>query len=237
MSVELITYGSDRRLELGGAEAIRAPSYLDDWTKIRVGLQFSFNAVASNITTSPDLSIGVCHGSDNVLVASTADHVVGCRLIGVTYTHTTGPPAYFDAGSNKQGRFKKVVSTVTSATVGGTFGTPQYFPNATAVRNILLVEITKGSPNFTLAMAVACTAGAAQSDVTDAMLQTMMEMATITNATVSAAAGLADNSYNVETYSTLAVSEGTNGVLDHLFVYWDRATHKFSFNIRHRKIA
>jgi len=30
--------------------------------------------------------------------------------------------------------------------------------------------------------------------------------------------------------------EGTNGLLDHIFVYWNSTSHLFTFNLKHRKI-
>lgn len=228
MSVELITYGSDRRLELGAAEAVRAPVYLDDWTTIRIGLQISMNAVASNIVSTPVLAFGVCNGNTNVLAAATADHVVGIRPNQATWTYNAGPPSYFAVGSSAAWQQFKKIGTVVS-----TVNTPniaKYISNTTTVRTGWFLEITKGSPNYTFRVAHPVSAAASQSDVTDTEFVTIMELSTLVDI------GTVKTNYNSVVSTSLAVSEA-DGVLDHIFVYWDRTTHKPSFNIRHRKVA
>ena len=228
MSVELKTYNSDRRLELGAAEAIRSPVYLDNWSTIRIGLQYSFDGTASNITSTPVLALGVCNGNTDVMVSATADHVVGWKNVNPTFTHTVGPPAYFNASSATMQVFKKVGAVVSTANMTNLV---QNHNNATDRRAGLFLEIVKGSPNFTIGVSRINTTAAAQADLTDSEFLSIMELTLMSDiATVKAG-------YVWVTPVNLAVDETVDGVLNNIFVFWDRTTHKFSFNIRHRKVA
>jgi hypothetical protein len=230
MSVTLVTYGSDRRCELAAAEAIRKPIYAENWNTIRLGLQFSYNGVAANITGTPIFAFGVCKDFANVLVASTSDHVVGMRPNVATFTNNTGPPSYFSLGATAWQSFKRVGSTITTAVNANASNC--FLSNATTIRNGIFLEIVKGSPNYTLKLAVPITSGAAQSDLTDTEFLAIMELGSLANvATVKA-----NYSATLPT-GTLAVDQGTNGILNHIFVYWERSANKFSFNIRHRLVA
>jgi len=229
MSAELITYGSDRRCELAACEAIRPMVYLDDWTTIRIGLQLSFNGTASNITSTPVLAFGVCSGNTNVMAAGTATHVVGWRNTKATLTYAAGPPSTL-VGSTAAMQFFKKIGTTFSVVNGSSMVSP--YSNTTSVRSGLWMDITKGSPNYSFRIASPSNAAAAQSDLTDAQFLSIMELSTLADI-----ATVRSDHVVSSIASVLAVDEATNGLLDHLFVYWDRTTHKFSFNIRHRKIS
>lgn len=228
MSVELITYGSDRRLELGAAEAVRKMVYGASWNTIRIGLQLGWNDVASSITSSPQLRFGVCNGSSNVLAAATANHVVGVIPSASSYTYAAGPPATFSMSNTSQA-FKKVGTTFTNVS----FSAGNIFMTANStVRTGFWLEIVKGSPNYTVRRALPSSAAAAQTDLSDAAFLAGMEATNFTD--ISTATGI---SHSILSITTLPVDEGVDGILDHLFVYWERTTHKFSFNIRHRMVA
>lgn len=236
MSVELKTYGSDRRNEMGAAEAVRPMSYLNDWTRMRIGLQFSMDGVASNIIGTPFFAFGVCSGSTNVLAAATATHVVGLRPgsgSGTTpasaWTRSAGPPSYFTLG-NGWLPFNKIAAVTTYGT--NLTGFSILANNTPAQRSAWFIDIIKGSPNYTFDSGFpnTNTPNGAQSDLTDVEFQTIMELPDLSSiATVK-------SGYGRITGGAIAASEA-DGVLNHLFVYWDRSTHKFSFNLRHRKIS
>lgn len=228
MSVELITYGSDRRLELGAAEAVRKMVYADDWTVMRIGLQYGFNDVASNITGTPVLRFGVCSGSDDVIVNPTAVHAIGMVPTAATWTYNAGAPSYFSC-STTSSAFKRVGATYTNVTFTGF----NMFSTANSTqRGGMFLQITKGSPNYTLQRFFQSSAASAQVDLTDANFAAAMEASLMTEI-----AGITGQGGSTPSITTLPVDEGVDGILDHLFVYWERTSHKFSFNIRHRKIS
>jgi len=227
MSVELKTYSGDRRLEIGGAEAIRKPIYADNWTRLRIGLQLSFNGVASSISGTPRFAFGVCNGNANVQVAATADHVVGFKTNVTTMTYSAGPPSYF-SWTAAHHFFKKVGVTETTSAFTSIFGG---IVNTTANRSGWFIEIVKGSPNFSMTYGRPIGSAPIQADMTDDQFQAVMELASFSDI------GTIISNYGVSTTITLAVDEVANGVLNNLFVYWERTSHLMSFNIRHRKVA
>ena len=228
MPAELITYGSDRRMELGAAECVRRMVWEDDWTRLRIGVQGTFDDPTASLGGTPELSIGVCSGFSNVLSADSATHVLGMRHTVSTWTFVSGPPAYFTLSNTFQA-FKKIGTTRTTAT----FGSSNFaFPCASTVRGGLFFEIAKGSPNFTLYRVVPGSS-AGQDNVSDEAFQHSMETEAPLSSQVSSVIG--GGAYAAASI-TFAVDEA-DGVLDHVFVYWSRSTPKFSFNIKLRKVA
>lgn len=225
MPAELITYGADRRMVLSNGEAIRAPIYLDNWSVLRIGLRCAFSGVSGNITGTPRIAFGVCNGETNGYGAALSDHVVGIRNNLATVVFTAGSPNYINPFSNNFVHvFKRVGAVVTTTTPSGPLG---LVSADTTVRSYVGLEITKGSPNFSLQFTAANTSGEVANDLTDALFTQFMESGTL----------LPPGGFTLSTLATLAVDEGTNGVLDHLFVYWDRTSQQFGFDIKHRKVS
>lgn len=223
MSVELITYGADRRMVLANAEVIRAPIYLANWNTIRIGLRGAFANVSGNITGTPRVAFGVCNGNTNGYGAALSDHVVGFRSALATVTYTASAPKRVDAFGGGT-VFKKVDAAIT---VGAASGSNGFFSADTALRSYVVLEISKGSPNFTLTVSSPHTGGEISTDVTDSLFSQYMESAAITPT----------GGYVTTGPSAMAVSEATDGDLDHIFVYWDRTVQTFGFDIKHRKIS
>lgn len=230
MSLELVTYAGDRRLLIGAAEAIRQPIYTTSWSRIRIALQCSFDGVASSITASPALVVGVCSGSTNVLVEATATNLFGFRFRPTTWTYAAGPPSYFNLGTGVGNTaYRKVGSTETTATMN----VQRYLSNDTGIRSPLIIEIAKGSPNYTIQHCVPLTVAGAQADFTDVQFQQVMEIAAMTD--VDDYLGTT-NYTNSSTSAALAADE-VAGSFDHIFVYWERTSHKFTFNLRHKLVS
>lgn len=224
MPADLITYGTDRRMVLSNGEAIRAPIYLDDWSVLKIGLAGAFTGFSGNLSGTPRLAFGVCNGELNGYSAALSDHVVGFRSAQATLTYTATPNRVnpFDTS----GRFfKKVAAVISDAAAGGTSN--GLFSANSAVRSYVAMQITKGSPNFSLLLSSVHVAAELNTDVTDALFLAYMESGSIAP------------SGNYVTYgpTNVAVDEGVDGVLDHLFVYWDRTAQQFGFDIKHRKVS
>lgn len=237
MSISLQTFGADRRLVLGAAEAVRQPVYGGVWSRIRIGLQIALVSDTSNLTGTPGFYIGFCKGNTNVLAATTSDHVWGARNMGGTWTYQAGPPAYYHAGGNPDwDSYIRVGSTVTA--VAGAGGNDFYCSAApNTIRTALFFEFAKAAGTNASEIQIVqptVAAAAGQTDLTDAQFQAGMEadaFADIINA--AGLTGLATSDRTI----LATVNESVNGVLDHLFVYWDRSNVPLTFNIRHRKLA
>lgn len=236
MSQQLITYSGDRRLVLSNGEAIRKPIWYASWSRIRIGLLFAIdrNSSTSNVTGTPILSFGLCSGTSNVWIAGSSDHIVGVKNINGTWTYQAGPPKRYESGSNNayQG-FKRVGTTVTNASASFNNNLCAWPEAGTPARNAMILEITKGSPNFSMKFWTNNATGA-QSDVSDAAFEEAMIVDDMAN--VGTVSGIGGGTVD-STARTLAVDEGADGALDNIFVYWERVTQFFTFNIRHRKMA
>lgn len=236
MSQQLITYTGDRRLALANGEAIRQPIWYSSWSRIRIGLLFSIdrNGSTSNITGTPLLAFGLCSGTTNIFISGTSDHVVGAKNINGTWTYNTSPVKYYASGSNNayQG-FKRVGTTITNASASFNNNLLGWPEASVPVRNAMILEITKGSPNFSMKF-WSNNATGAQTDVPDAAFEEAMIVDDMAN--VGSVSSIGGGTVDA-TARTLAVDEGADGALDHLFVYWERVTQLFTFNIRHRKMA
>lgn len=235
MSAALVTYSGDRRLVLSGNEAIRAPIYgALPWAgQIRIGLRGSFVNASGDITGTPVLAFGLCRGKLGN-GATTPTHVVGVRTQATSFTRSAGPPAYHTImTSTSMQAFKRVGATLTSTGLSITGGTGNILFSAdTAVRNALFANMTiSSSSSMAFKIAGPGTSGSAQHDLTDAEFQAMMEQADLSTVS-SVVTGYAATSAGI----AFAVNQGTDGVLDNIFVYWDRTSQQFSFDIMHRNL-
>jgi len=225
MSAELITYGADRRLVLANAEVIRAPIYLDDWAQIRIGLRGAWTNVAATIAGTPRFAFGVCNGSSFGYGSSLSANVLGYRT-NHDFTRTVGTIVYINPFSGGSGKFfNKVGATISDVAITG--GSNGYFSADSAVRSYVGLQITRGSPNFTLQMTAAHTGTEVAIDVTDDKFTQYMEQTPL----LASAGHIASNVINVP------VDEVTNGVLNYFFIYWERTVQQFGFDIKHRKIS
>lgn len=225
MPVELITYGTDRRMVLSNGEAIRAPVYLDDWTTIRIGLAGAFTGFTGSLAGTPRFAFGVRSGDTNGYGAALSDNVLGFRSGQASLTYAAGPPATVNPFASSGRFFTKIGATITDAAAGG--GGNGFFSADSTVRSYVAMEITKGSPNFSLSLVSVHVSGTISTDVTEALFLTYMESGAL-------APG---GTYTTYGPTTMAVDETTDGVLDHLFFYWDRTSQQFGFDVKHRKIA
>lgn len=218
---------ADRRLSLGGGQARRRPEYLSTWNKVRFGIRLSFNGSA-NLTGTPQIFFGMCAGIGITggYANATTGNCLGVAAFTSTWTYA-GSPAYY--GSITLKTRKRIGSTLTD----GSSGTSFYFTgNPATMRSLMVVEITKGSPNFNIEVVAPTTTGSAQVDATDLNLVSMMEASTMSGA----AAVL--SGYGTSGPLAVAMDEATNGFLDCFNLYWDRATVPLEVSeIRHRRIS
>jgi len=142
----------DKILTLGNEEYIRTFNFGSSWSKIRLGLCYSVHYQTVSIGGLTWV-LGVCSGKTNGFAAGTTTNFVGVNLtsnsaISGTLSANYGPPWFITTAG-----------TVAVKRVGGTntFGTGSattlYGNNTdTSLRNLLFVDITKGSPNYTLSV-------------------------------------------------------------------------------------
>lgn len=209
---------SENRAELTAAQISRTLEMGVNWNVMRIGLQLCFNATVT-ATGTPLIFFGLSSG----VVAGTGFndgsgtvHAVGGRVANSSsWGYNAGPPAWLD-GSSPQ-LVKKIGATQTTAlfnTSPGIF----FGAQPLTARSGIVLQITKGSPNFTMDLAGPKNSGAAaQIDCTEAKLTSLMEMGAMSDAS-SIISG-----YGAWGAGTLAVNEASNGYLDSICLVWDKS--------------
>jgi hypothetical protein len=158
-------------------------------------------------------------------------HAVGVATNVLTWSWTTGSPPLFDI-SNVDAQPRAFVRVNGVTTFGSVVSSSSRFPAVQAVRCCWACEIVKGNPNYTIYSLRPGGDPAARTDVTDSQFQQIMEL----GPNMSGFNSVLTSGYNLSSWN-MAVDETANGALTHIFVYWNRVSIGFSFNIRHRKLA
>jgi hypothetical protein len=151
-------------------------------------------------------------------------NLVGARTLGASWTRNAGPPVYYSIASPCWEIIKKVTTTVTQLSQ---ISAVRIMTGASAYRQLLILEITKGSPNYSFKFFHP--ASGPPVDVTDALFLQVMESASLDSPPTMPSAYTA-------TASSGAMSEAA-GALNNIFVYWERTSYNFCFNVRHRMVS
>jgi len=136
----------DKRFVLSNSQLARTLFIGTTWNKIRIGLRQTMPDSGGNVG-SLKWGLGVCSGLTNLFGDATTTNFFGLGpdvyANGVTATRVAGPPPSY---SWSHFAVRRVGSTYTagSGSVGHIFADP-----ATGYRTIFLLDITKGSPNWT----------------------------------------------------------------------------------------
>lgn len=226
---ELIDRSGDIRLALLNGEAARWFSFLDDWNVLRVGIHYALNGNGANIGGDPAIVFGVSAGRENGFLSGATDHFCGVKITGSSFTHNAGTPNYY---TNPTG-VAPVKKIGTTQTAGTSMGVTCYMPADVAYRGVMILQITKGSPNFSLLFAGPVGgSGAVSADVTDAQFLEMMELASL------GSIGTVKSGYGVGSTQTLAIDEGTDGLLDSVNFAWNKTAVPLEISaVRHRKVS
>lgn len=207
----------DKRLALTNEEACRSFLLGSNWTKLRLGILYSYTDPGANLN-NPTVAMGLVADptkgwGNNV----SGQHFVGLHSTGTpaTWTRVAGPPAYFQDSvlGIPMALGKKVAGVVTDTTTApyNRFGCA---PDAQ--RNAFVIEFEKASP-WNLGVVYTNSAAGAQSDITPTLMQNALDAATM-----SLVASQMSFYYTYMIGATLAVDEATHGYLDSVAFYWNR---------------
>lgn len=141
----------DKVLSLGNEEYVRTFSFGSTWTKLRLGVCYSIRS-ATNIG-SASFVLGVCSGKTNPYAAATTTNFVGVNLTSLnsltgTVTANYGPPYYSSVSGSVT--LKRAGSITTLGNGNGVALYGHY--TAANLRSFVIVDITKGSPNYTFSV-------------------------------------------------------------------------------------
>jgi len=216
------TYSSviDERIALSNSHFAR-PHGVGTWNKLRIALRVSMTDTGAGLTSLPDFSVGLCAGTTNIYKDATTDHFVGVRTEATSWTRS-GTSYYSASGGGTSLRsIKRVGSTITS---GGAIGSSYAFncnnnAASAALRWLYFVDITKGSPNYTLDVFVNGAVSAVDISAADFLLYAPNASPTVSG-----------HSFAGGTPSTVAVDEATNGTLNCVNLHWDQVDPKIELS-------
>lgn len=138
----------DKRGVISNSQLARTLFIGTTWTKIRIGLRLSFASDTGSNLASGKMFIGACSGLANLIGDATTTNWVGfgpaVYATGETFTRAAGPPPSYSASFFIA---RRVGTTYTSG--AGAAGHIMADP-VTGYRSLFFVDITKGSPNYTL---------------------------------------------------------------------------------------
>lgn len=225
---------ASKRVQLANGQMLRRPIYLNNWTTMRIGLRLTVPS-AVNITGTPRLWVGMGSGLTNGIGDTTTTNWIGIYTDSATWTRSTlvTPAIGYFAATGRS--VKKVGTTVTQNAAG--FGQNLVFPMSDIFLTVLLVEITKGSPNYTINVGAAGSSaafnGVALPGITEANMDAYMNLPI----GMSGITAVTNTSYSTPGAQTLAMSEAA-GNLDCIQIYWDKTSANCEIeSVYHRKLA
>jgi hypothetical protein len=179
------------------------------WQKIRIGMRMTIRDIDSNYRVGVGIAVGVCQGTDFPYSSlNTTDYIGVSTPNPLTdyWARTGGAQPYIQTSGHLI--VKKIGSAITTtamAVSGKFFGL--------GIRNILFVDITKGSPNYTLGL------GTPTNYTTDAASRSEY-MSVLENEA---------SPPNMNLISTASPYTG-NGLLDSVCIHWVRSVPVFEFS-------
>lgn len=171
------------------------------WSKIRVGIRCAITDSGGSLSGTPRFGIGVCSGSSNILGDATPAHWVGAITNDSSVSRAAGPPVNY--AFNPLVPAKNVAGTLTT---GSSFGA--FFVNVGEF-GMWFIDITKGSPNFSVQCFVRSNSTGGSFSQTDFFNTVTVESATLT-------------SHAFTSTQTIAVDETADGDLDHGNLWWNQ---------------
>jgi hypothetical protein len=232
MGATILTVSSTKRLSLTNSQILRRPVYLNNWTSMRIGIHFYIPASA-NVTGTPRLWMGIGSGLTAGIGDSTTTNWIGVYTDTATMTHTLSGAQHY-TGGNSIRMVKKVGVTVTPHATG-VITANAFFSMDAAFRALIMIDITKGSPNYSLTLGyINSNSGLIGIDVSPTLMDSYMGLPL-------GMAGIGTvgnpNYGNLTTNGTLAMSE-VAGNLDCIQIYWDKTSAPLELEgVYHRKLA
>jgi len=191
------------------------------WNKIRIGFRISMTDSGGSMSSTPKFAFGISSGTSNIFMDATTTHWLGALSNMSIWTRTAGPPVQYTmngaAGASIFAAKKINTTTTIGSALAGLSGSGTFIVTlrdaTTANRGVIFLDITKGSPNFTLAVTIYPWANSS-TDVSVAAYLTQLSIAV---------PSLPDHVNYEGTTATVAVDEATNGYFNAINIAWDRS--------------
>lgn len=190
------------------------------WSQIRVCGRLSIEDTGANLTSTPKLNFGICSGTSNIYMDATTTHWAGFETAQATWTRYT-TPAKYDMSFYNGGLLavKRIGSTRTSG--GGIFWSTGpagqgFIADCTvASRRVFILDITKGSPNFTFKV-FGWDANTGNGAMADCTVETFLAQIPLTSPSIT--------NHSFSDTKTIALDEATNGYFNAVNIAWDRTS-------------
>jgi hypothetical protein len=211
----------DVRAALSNATLRRLLSVGTNWTQLRVAIRFSMEDPGADMTSQPTFSLGVCSGTANPFNngSATTDHWVGLRSTMATWARSAGPPPYTTLYPYTMRPYKRVGTTYSYAPGTNNLLYAWYVLYGTSIRQVFAVDITKGSPNFTITYV----ARTGISNPDDVSKETFLQQISLLTPNIPGHS-------RSGTGNPIAVDEATDGYLNAVNVAWDRSSPKLEIS-------
>lgn len=154
VTIESVTIGTlEKRLVLANSQWAAKLTIGNDWTTIRIGWRYTFDNTGANLGAAK-FYVGMLSnpvpGLTNGPLNATCSHFVGMfpNSSNWSYLNSTPPNARYSRGS-VDSAFKKIGSTTTIGT-NANESLVQISATPSTQRPIAMIEITKGSPNYSV---------------------------------------------------------------------------------------
>lgn len=155
----IIDSSGDKILEMANASFARAFD-IGTWSSLRVGMRLTINGSASLTSLTPRFVVGACSGSSAQVFDSPTTNFIGTRSGDETwaFVDTTNDYYWMDDGFGESSGYglkycKKVATTWTDGgniTQPSSNNTLKIMRSNTGFWGMYMVEITKGSPNWSV---------------------------------------------------------------------------------------
>lgn len=231
ISIDTITISSveDRRMVLSSAQAARVIDIGTNWTRLRIGIRYCIQNTGANYVGADTFYLGAMASPaadmSNGPLTDNTSHFVGFINVNAFY--------YLNADkytiNSEQLYAKKVGATVTHGS--GTNQSHVVTTNNTPYRCVSMVEIVKGTPNFTINQ-LAQSPGTGNLDVSLTTFKTALSAPTMAEA-----ASAIHPWYSGAYTATLAVNEAVDGYLNAVCVAWGFVPSIYISDIGWAKIA
>ena len=195
---------AEQCIALAASQFGRLHGYGNDWTTLRIALLWAVEDSGVNIAGSV-LRVALCNGTADMPGDATTNNSFGMKQQAAWTRTGSGSTAFYTPPA--PWAFTRVGSTESTSLLGNglVVGTVSYN------RSLFFLDVTKGSPNYTLQFF-------GRSDDTHAGDITPATFLTTIGQVTPAATY---HAYNTPSGNALAVNVGTNGILDTVYVGWN----------------
>jgi hypothetical protein len=197
----------DKVVRMTNARFARMPiaSIFSGWTTLRVAVYCKMNDSGADVGGTPRFAFGLCSGTSNIPGDATCTHFCGVMTGLVTWTRSTAAVRY----SMTNGWYPAKVVGTTFSFGASNFSNSSNTTFHTTAPQLLFIDITKGSPNYSFKMFYYSGGATAPTpSQSDFLAQSVAGSPAFTNHVYSGSA------------ITLAVDEATNGTFDAACVWW-----------------